>query len=313
MQEPEPSWPGDPRRELAAGLLQPAARIAPKFFYDRLGSALFAAICQLEEYYPTRTERAVLAQCREELATLAGAGRTLIDLGAGDCVKAERLFALLKPRRYVALDISADFLADALARLRREHQGLVVNGYGCDFTGDWSLPDEVPRDSRLFLYPGSSIGNFSPDEARAFLARLRTNVEADGQLLIGVDLVKDSATLEAAYDDALGVTAAFNRNMLLHVNRLLGADFALADWRHVALFEPVQSRIEMHLEALRPVTVSWPGGSRRFGAGERIHTENSYKYRQDDFARLLALAGWKSVRCWTDPRRWFAVILARAV
>lgn len=312
MQELEPSWPGDPRRELAAGLMQAAAQIAPKFFYDRLGSALFAAICQLEEYYPTRTERAVLAQCREELATLAGAGRTLIDLGAGDCVKAERLFALLKPQRYVALDISADFLEASLARLRREHHGLVVNGYGCDFTSDWSLPDEVPRDSRLFFYPGSSIGNFSPEEARTFLSRLRANVEADGQLLIGVDLVKDPATLEAAYDDALGVTAAFNRNMLLHVNRLLGADFSIADWRHVALFEPVQSRIEMHLEALRPVSVSWPGGARKFSAGERIHTENSYKYRQEDFAELLALAGWKSVRCWTDPRRWFAVICARA-
>ncbi len=312
MQELEPSWPGDPRRELAAGLAQPAAQIAPKFFYDRLGSALFAAICQLEEYYPTRTERAVLADCRDELATLAGTRRTLIDLGAGDCVKAERLFALLQPRRYVALDISADFLAASLARLRREHPGLLVNGYGCDFTSSWELPDEVPRAERMFLYPGSSIGNFAPDEARRFLEGLRANGEDDGQLLIGVDLVKDPATLVAAYDDELGVTAAFNRNLLLHVNRLLGCDFALGDWRHVALFDPVQSRIEMHLEALRPVTVSWNGGERQFRAGERIHTENSYKYREDDFVQLLALAGWRSVRCWTDPRRWFAVMFARA-
>lgn len=312
MQDIEPSWPGDPRGELAAGLQGPSARIAPKYFYDRLGSALFAAICQLEEYYPTRTERSVLAGCREELAALAGTGAILVDLGAGDCVKAERLFALLRPQRYVALDISADFLAAALVRLEREHPGLALSGYGCDLTTDWSLPDEVPRAARMFIYPGSSIGNFSPEEAREFLARVRANADADGQLLIGVDLVKDTATLEAAYDDPLGVTAAFNRNVLLHVNRLLGADFAVADWRHVALYDREQSRIEMHLEALRPVTVSWPAGKRQFRAGERIHTENSYKYREEDFAALLARSGWRSVRCWTDPRQWFAVMLARA-
>lgn len=312
MQDTEPSWPGDPRTELAAGLSAPAAQIAPKYFYDRLGSALFAAICQLDEYYPTRTERLVLAACLEALAELAGTQRTLVDLGAGDCVKAERLFARLQPRGYVALDISADFLAAALARLRREHPELALGGYGCDLTTRWSLPDEVPRDGRLFLYPGSSIGNFSPDDACAFLERVRANAEADGQLLIGVDLVKDSATLAAAYDDALGVTAAFNRNILLHVNQLLGADFAIADWRHVAFFDVAHSRIEMHLEALRPLAVSWPGGERKFAAGERIHTENSYKYREKEFAALLTRAGWRSVRCWTDPRRWFAVMLARA-
>ncbi len=312
MQELESSWPDDQRRELAAGLAQAAAQIAPKFFYDRLGSALFAAICQLEEYYPTRTEREVLAGCCDELASLAGAGRTLIDLGAGDCVKAEHLFARLQPRRYVALDISADFLDASLARLRREHPALVINGYGCDLTTDWSLPAEVPRDARLFLYPGSSIGNFAPEDARTFLSRLRANADADGQLLIGVDLVKDPATLVAAYDDALGVTAAFNRNVLLHANRLLGADFSLGDWRHLALFDPVRSRIEMHLEALRQVTVAWPGGARQFRAGERIHTENSYKYREKDFIELLRIAGWSNVRCWTDPRRWFAVIFAQA-
>jgi uncharacterized SAM-dependent methyltransferase len=161
------------------------------------------------------------------------------------------------------------------------------------------------------FYPGSSIGNFSPSEALAFLRQVQGACQGGG-LLIGVDLVKPVDVLEAAYDDALGVTAAFNRNVLSHVNAIAGTNFMLDDWRHVAFFEPVASRIEMHLEAVRDVMLHWPAGQRRFAAGERIHTENSYKWRVDDFAGLLQEAGFSASRHWIDERGWFAVFLAQA-
>ena len=297
--------------ELAAGLTTPSAMIAPKYFYDRLGSRLFDAITELDEYMPTRTEAAILATHAEEIAVELGSGRTLVDLGAGNCEKAGRLFATLKPRRYVAVDISVDHLRNALRCLQREHPELDIVGLGLDFSRSLVLPPEVGDSPRTLFYPGSSIGNFAPAEAVEFLRRARLS-SPGGNLLIGVDLVKDRAALEAAYDDALGVTAAFNLNLLLHVNRLLGSDFDVRAWRHVALFNEADSRIEMHLEARRDLIVRWPGGERRFAAGERIHTENSYKYRLDAFDALLRGAGFLQTRCWTDERGWFAVFCASA-
>ena len=169
------------------------------------------------------------------------------------------------------------------------------------------MPPQVRARQRVYFYPGSSIGNFTPVQAQRFLRQARNAVYADGQLLIGVDLVKHPATLVRAYDDALGVTAAFNRNILLHANRLLGADFDLADWRHVALFNTTASRIEMHLESRRDLVVRWPGGERRFSRGERIHTENSYKYTPDGFAAVLSAAGWTPRQHWLDASAGFAV------
>jgi dimethylhistidine N-methyltransferase len=166
---------------------------------------------------------------------------------------------------------------------------------------------------RLFFYPGSSIGNFTPDEALGFLQRVRAQCGDDGGLLIGIDLAKDGATLDAAYDDALGVTAAFNLNVLRHVNHLLGADFDIRAWRHHGFYNEQRGRVEMHLEARTEQQVRWPGGGRRFAAGESIHTENSYKYRQADAVRLLEQSGFEATRMWTDPRRWFSVIHAQAV
>jgi len=299
----------DLRAELVDALAAAAASIAPKFFYDALGSRLFDAITELPEYYPTRTEAAILAARSGSIAEAVGRGRTLIDLGAGNCEKAGRLFPALVPERYVAVDISVDFLRGALAALQREHPALDIVGLGQDFSRALQLPAEVGDGPRTFFYPGSSIGNFTPAEARAFLQRVR-ECAPSANLVIGVDLVKDRAVLEAAYDDALGVTAAFNLNALRHVNRLVGSDFALADWRHVALFNDADSRIEMHLEARRAATVRWPGGERRFAAGERIHTENSYKYGVESFDRLLRGAGYAHTQCWTDERQWFAVFCA---
>lgn len=300
------------RREIIAGLETPNAWLSPKYFYDPLGSRLFEAITRLAEYYPTRTEHGIFSENAEDIARSAGAGATLIDLGAGNCEKASRLFDTLRPAQYVAIDISADFLDEALNDLRRRFPNIDMLGLGMDFSASLVLPESVRAGNRLFFYPGSSIGNFSPREALGFVSDMRrqiasANGSAAGGLLIGVDLVKDTSILEAAYDDALGVTAAFNLNVLNHVNALIGSDFSVSDWRHCAHFDAAQSRIEMHLEARLDVNVHWPGGSRRFHKGERIHTENSYKYRLTDFHALLRQAGFGNIRTWTDEREWFAV------
>ena len=299
--------------ELQAGLMAPEAAISPKFLYDALGSKLFEAICELPEYYPTRTEAAIMAQYGNDIARVIGPGATLIDLGAGNCAKAASLFPLLHPAQYVAVDISYDFLRDAIERLRQRFAHIEMTALGLDFSQTLALPAVVRPEKRLFFYPGSSIGNFTPDQARDFLRRLRAESGNDGGLLIGIDLVKDSAILDAAYDDELGVTAAFNLNLLRHVNRLIGTDFQLPQWRHVGFFNSGDSRVEMHLEARQALTVRWPGGERRFAAGERIHTENSYKYRPQTIAGLLEQSGFRTVTLWTDPQQWFALVYARAL
>lgn len=303
--------PAAVRRELIAGLRAPQAAISPKYLYDALGSRLFEAITELPEYYPTRTEAALMAAHGESIAACVPRGATLVDLGAGNCEKAARLFDALQPARYVAVDISADFLRASLHCLQRQFPALDMLGVGMDFSAALRLPEEAGGGARVLFYPGSSIGNFTPDEALAFLRQAHAAASGGG-LLIGVDLVKAVEVLEPAYDDALGVTAAFNRNLLLHLNRLLGCDFRLADWCHVAWYNAQQARIEMHLQAERALTVHWDGGERRFAAGERIHTENSYKYRPADFEALLRAAGFTQVRQWQDAQGWFAVFWARA-
>lgn len=301
--------------ELRAGLLAEPSRIAPKFLYDALGSRLFAAITELPEYYPTRTEATIFATQCAEIAAAVGVGNTFIDLGAGNCEKAAGLFSALRPLRYVAVDISVEFLGQALHLLQLRHPDLDLLGIGMDFSNNFSLPSEVGSGPRVFFYPGSSIGNFTPEAAEIFLQQVHAVAQEGGSgggLLIGVDLVKPRAVLEAAYDDALGVTAAFNRNLLRVVNRMLGADFNLADFRHVAFYNHDAHRIEMHLEARRDLTVRWPGAARHYRVGERIHTENSYKYEANVFVDLLARAGYRNTRCWTDPQGWFALFWAEA-
>jgi dimethylhistidine N-methyltransferase len=299
--------------EAGASLLAHPARVSPKFFYDALGSRLFDAITELAEYYPTRTEAAIFATHGTAMAAAAlaatGAGPQLVDLGAGNCAKAARLFGPLALRRYVAIDISADFLRHSLQQLQREHPALDLVGVGLDFSLHLHLPADVVSGPALVFYPGSSIGNFAPADALRLLREAR-QVAAGGALLIGVDRVKPRALLEAAYDDDLGVTAAFNLNLLKHLNRLLGADFDVRGWRHVAHFDEAQSRIEMHLEAREAVTVRWPAGERRFAAGERLHTENSYKWTPESFEALLRAAGFTGVQHWSDERGWFSVFLA---
>jgi dimethylhistidine N-methyltransferase len=300
------------RDELHAGLTAHATAISSKYFYDPLGSRLFDAITRLPEYYLTRTEAGVFSRYIHEIGRIAGRGGTLVDLGAGNCEKAKRLFGVLQPVQYVAVDISAEYLRDALSSLQRLYPGMDMLALGQDLAEPFSLPQTVRPERRLFFYPGSSIGNFTPEQVETFLRGLRAQCGHDGGLLIGVDLVKDKSILDAAYDDALGVTAAFNLNLLNHVNVLLGSDFELRDWRHRAFFNAEMSRVEMHLEARRPMTVTWPGGARTFSEGERIHTENSYKYRLADFEAILLAAGFRHVTAWTDDRQWYAVCHARA-
>ena len=297
--------------ELHAGLSAPAAHVAPKFFYDTLGSRLFEAICALSEYYPTRMEAAIFDAHGADIAQAAGTGATLIDLGAGNCAKAERLFNLLRPAQYVPVDIAADFLAESVQRLHQRFPGIDIVPLGCDFSSELTLPDPVRTRQRLFFYPGSSIGNFAPDQACAFLQRVRQACGDDGAVLIGIDLLKPHAVLDAAYDDALGVTAAFNLNLLRHLNVLMGANFDVTQWRHRGFFNPERSRVEMHLEARCDLMVAWDGGERRFAQGERVHTENSYKYTQQGAVQLLERAGFRMTHSWTDPANWYAVLHAR--
>lgn len=301
------------RAELCAGLSSASAFVSPKYFYDALGSRLFAAICELPEYYLARREASIFDLYLSRIAETVGAGRTLIDLGAGNCAKAARLFPAFRPAHYVPVDISVDFLRDAVGTLQQRFPHIRITGLGMDFSDDLPLPDCVQRDRRLFFYPGSSIGNFTHEQALALFRRLHAACVGDGGLLIGVDLVKAPSILNRAYNDALGVTASFNLNLLLHLNRLLNADFDIGQWRHVSFFNGAQSRIEMYLEARHAVMARWRGGERHFREGERIHTENSYKYTPDGFVQLLQQARFRTTCTWTDPDNWFMVAHALAV
>jgi L-histidine Nalpha-methyltransferase len=303
------------REELIDGLNTAAAHTSPKFLYDALGSRLFEAITELDEYYPTRTEAAIFKQHAAAMAKAIGDIGTLVDLGAGNCAKAMGLMNTLKPQRYVAVDISVDFLQESLRTVQRAQPTLDVMGVGQDFSKSLQLPADTLQGRPVFFYPGSSIGNFTPVQALTFLTGVHEQARVpsgSGGLLIGVDLVKATELLQPAYDDALGVTAAFNLNVLLHLNRLIGSNFSPRDWQHVALFNTERSRIEMHLQARRAVTVKWDSGTRRFEAGERLHTENSYKYTVDGFAALLNAAGFKSSQRWLDEKGWFAVFWAQS-
>ena len=302
-------------QEITASLLSPAGSLAPKFFYNALGSKLFEAITLLDEYYPTRTEAAIFQTHVGDIAKAVESSgiqnACLIDLGAGNCAKAASLMPHLKPSQYVPVDISVDFLREAADQVQASFPALSIVGVGMDFSSTLNLPNAVQRGDRVFFYPGSSLGNFSPPDALRFLRQIADPLHGNASgLLLGIDLVKDTRVLEDAYDDAPGVTAAFNKNVLLNVNAQLGSDFDLRQWQHVALFDQQQSRIEMHLEATSPTTVTWPGHSRQFNQGARIHTENSYKYTLAGMTALLKQAGFGQVQHWTDAQNWFGVFWA---
>jgi dimethylhistidine N-methyltransferase len=299
------------RAALRAGLFAQPATIAPKYFYDALGCALYDAICVLPEYYPTRTERAILSARRDDIAVVTGKRKQLVDLGAGDCAKAALLLPALLPCRYVAVDIAAAAIAPALARLAPLHPDVEMIGVVTDFSRRLDLVDAIDAGPVTFFFPGSSIGNFAPLQALDLLKRIRHYCTAGSGLLIGVDTKKDPARLAAAYDDAVGVTAAFNRNILRHVNAVAGGDFDPSAFAHVALYDEALGRIEMHLEARTRQVVHTAFGERVFAAGERIHTESSYKYAPAEFRALLRQAGFTDITVWQDGDEDFAVYYAQ--
>ena len=305
---------GDERAEVVASLLASPASIAPRWFYDDLGCALYGAICRLPEYYPTRTEAALFREHRGEIADEVGAVRQFVDLGAGDCCKAQSWLPFLEPARYVAVDIAEPELRRALDRMAPDFPRVEMVGVVADFQLGLPLEEVLDDSATLFFYPGSSIGNFTPSGATAFLARIRglCAPRPGSGLLIGVDGKKDRAVLDAAYDDALGVTAAFNRNALAHLNRRFGFDFEVEAFGHRGFYNEREGRIEMHLESAREQLVRLGGGAqRRFAAGERIHTENSYKYHAAEFEALLREAGFERVRRWSSPGEGYFAFLAR--
>ncbi|QJR14599.1 L-histidine N(alpha)-methyltransferase [Usitatibacter palustris] len=302
----------DERAEVVAGLLAAPARIAPKYFYDELGCALYGAICQLPEYYPTRTEIAIFRDFRSEIAEAVGQGGQFVDLGAGDCCKAEAWLPFLNPARYLAVDIAGPEIERALSRMAPDFPGTELVGVVTDFTHGVDLEGLLDEREVTFFYPGSSIGNFSPEDARALLASIhRACATRPGSgLLIGVDGKKEKALLDAAYDDALGVTASFNRNILLHLNRRFGFDFALDAFTHRGFYNETAGRVEMHLEAVSEQVVKARGYERTFAKGERIHTENSYKYTPGEVAALLQDSGFTRTRRWSSPGDGYSVFYA---
>lgn len=291
-------------REMLAALAMHPRRIAPKFFYDAAGSALFDRICDLPEYYPTRTEFGLLHAHAAEMAALVGPAADIVEFGAGSLTKIRVLLrALQQPRRFVPVDISAEHLHACALPLRQDHPGLEVLPVAGDFTAELALP---ASERRVGFFPGSSIGNMDRTEALTFLRRCNGWL-AGGGLLIGVDLVKDPAVLHAAYNDAAGVTAAFNRNLLVRANRELGADFDPTQFDHYAFYEPVHQRIEMHLVSRRDQQVSLAGRRFTFAQGDTLHTENSHKYTVAGFRALAEEAGFRPGPVWCDPAGLFSL------
>ncbi len=296
--------------EVLAGLRRSPKTLPCKYFYDAKGAALYVEICGLEEYYPTRTETGILERRSAEIGAALGPGCVMVELGSGEARKTEILLSsLADPAGYVPVDISGEQLAVTAARIRRRFPGLVVLPVEADFTAEWSPHDLPATDRRIGFFPGSTIGNFGPEEATSLLARLRRLLGAGGALLIGADLQKDRRVLERAYDDARGVTAAFNLNLLARINRELGGDFDLDDFRHRALYNSEAGRIEMHLESLRAQTVRVGDHRIAFAAGETICTEHSHKYTLDGFRDLAEAAGFRVARVWTDEDELFSVQL----
>ena len=294
--------------DVREGLSRPQKALSPKYFYDAAGSDLFEKITQLPEYYPTRTEIGILDGRGPEIAALLPAGAALVEFGSGSTVKLRRLLRHLdKLAAYVPVDVSGEFLRAQAETLSADFPHLRVEPVVADFTRDFDLPESLASLPRAGFFPGSTIGNFEPEEAEALLARFGRILGSGAHMIVGVDLVKDAGTLETAYDDAQGITAAFNLNLLTRINRELGGGFDLAAFTHRAVFNPQASRIEMHLVARDAQDVAVGSDTFAFAAGETIHTESSYKYTVETFRALAERAGWRWIQVWTDADGLFSV------
>jgi dimethylhistidine N-methyltransferase len=303
------------RDDVLVGLSAPHKHLPPKYFYDWRGSKLFEAICELPEYYPTRTEMAIMQGCLGDLVRLLGAETQLVEFGSGASVKTRLLIARARPSLYVPIEISEAQLRAACTELAQMFPWLNITGVVADFSQPLKLPEfvGVPIRRKVVYFPGSTIGNLTPEDALEFLKGVREIVGPGGMLVIGVDLKKDKRTLEAAYDDARGVTAEFNLNLLARINRELGGDFQVKRFRHRAFYDEQLGRIEMHLESLYQQIVHVAGQRFEFLAGETIHTEISCKYTVEEFQRLARGARFHPEQVWTDPANLFAVHAMMAV
>ena len=297
------------REDVLAGLALPQKSIPPKYFYDEQGCRLFEAICELPEYYLTQTETAILRRNIADIAQFVGPDAQLIEYGSGVQAKTRILIQALQTRLYVPIDIATDTLRASSNELAGRFPWLNVVGVCADYTRPLALPEfvGVPIRRKAVFFPGSTVGNFTPAEALQFLRQAHRTVGAGGALLIGVDLEKDKATLDAAYADSQGVTARFNLNLLQRINRELGADFQVNRFRHKAFYDPVQGRVEMHLESLVSQIVDVAGQRFDFAPGETIHTEISCKYSVAEFQELGRRAGFSPEKVWTDPEQLFSV------
>ena len=310
LQPPTGSFLGD----VLAGLGQSPKFLSPKYFYDARGCELFEAICELPEYYPTRTEMALMRAHAAEMATQLDDKCVLIEFGSGAGIKTEELVRALQPAVYVPIDIAASALHASTARLAARFPDMPIIAVCADYMQPLCLPDlaQFRKSQQVIYFPGSTIGNLTPEEAQTFLRGARDLAGHGGAMLVGVDLKKDPEVLHAAYNDAQGITAEFNLNLLRRINRELAADFDLAHFRHVAFYNAAAGRIEMHLESVRVQTVTVSGRTFAFGAGERIHTENSCKYSIAEFRRLAQAAGFRPQEFWVDAGQQFAVHLMQA-
>lgn len=298
------------RRDVVAGLSSTPKKLPCKYFYDRVGSRLFDQICELPEYYLTRTEQAIMTRHADEMADRIGPRAMLLELGSGSSTKTRTLLsALHRPAVYVPIDISREHLLDAAARIAKEFDDIEVIPLHGDFHRQLTSPQSnTAIDRRVVYFPGSTIGNLVPTDAEAMLGRIARLVRRGGGLLIGIDLVKDSEVLVAAYNDAQGVTARFNKNLLQRINCELDGGFELGRFAHRAIYNRDLQRIEMHLESCGPQRVRVGGKPFEFADGETIRTELSHKYRLEDFERMAAKAGLKIQQVWTDRREYVAVV-----
>ena len=304
--------PSSLREEVLAALSQRPLAIAPKFFYDERGSQLFDAICTLPEYYLTRTETGILQRHAREIARLVGPEAVLVELGSGASRKVRLLLAALQPSTYLGIDISREFLLTSTRKLAQDFPWLEVHAACADFTRHLDITRCPDGAHRLAFFPGSSIGNFEPEPARKLLEDIAALVGPNGQLLIGVDLKKDPTLLHRAYNDARGITAEFNRNLLVRMRRELEADVDPQSFDHYAFYNPTPGRIEMHLVSRRAQAVRIDGRVFAIAEGESIHTESSYKYTVDQFHGLASAAGFDAQRVWQDENRLFSLQLLRA-
>jgi L-histidine Nalpha-methyltransferase len=296
--------------EVFTGLSARPRTISPRWFYDRRGSELFEAITKLPEYYPTRAEHNILLNHAAEMARMIGSGRALIELGSGSSVKTPLLLDALAPSAYVPIDISGDFLHQSAAALAKRFPGLPIHPLVADFMDPFTLPGPVTNLPRVGYFAGSTIGNMTVPVAVEFLRVTARTLGEKSLLLIGIDRIKDAKRLIAAYDDAQGITAEFNLNLIHRINRELQGTIPAGAFRHLALWNDYEARIEMHLEAVRNIHFTVAGESFSIGEGETIHTENSLKYGPREARMLLRAGGWAPIAEWTDPEGLFALLLA---